>query len=172
MYNHTLCHNQIHRLTFMRVQSSLYMVWSRSSVEFRYFALKSSPMSRRCLAKTILRRVYNTHQVTDKISAYKLMVWRYPAKIKFYVILVRTQQCYRVKLKLQLPTSTNTELTSDGPILVTILETNMSSIKLDTNMTKKGTLLAHYLTYIPVIFSSIVVMEECLCSVKHNWSAK
>lgn len=35
-------------------------------------------------------------------------------------------------------------------------------------MTKKGVILAHYVTYIPVILPSIVIMEERLCSVKHN----
>ncbi len=39
---------------------SLYGVWSCLSVELRYLALNSSPMTRKCLANTILRRVCRT----------------------------------------------------------------------------------------------------------------
>lgn len=30
----------------------------------------------------------------------------------------------------------------------------------------------YYLTYIPVILPCIVIMKECLCAIKHNWSTR
>ncbi|KAG7280183.1 hypothetical protein CRUP_037767 [Coryphaenoides rupestris] len=41
----------------LSAQSSWYTVWSSASVEFRYSARNRSPMSRKCLANTMLRRV-------------------------------------------------------------------------------------------------------------------
>lgn len=75
----------------MRVQSSLYTVWSLLSVELRYFALKSSPMSRRCLAKTMLRRVWKykqlqriPHQFSEKMSCFYRLAFNFSVNTTQY----------------------------------------------------------------------------------------
>lgn len=61
-------------------------------------------------------------------------------------------------------TTTEQQPTSNNPEFRSYI---LIEKKLPDHLTNLGVIFAQYLTYIPVILPSIVVMKERLCSVKH-----